>query len=440
MKPEENMQDKKCLPIDEQQFALDKLFAYLRDVLYSPKDASLNPEELAEPFRDLAQGMLFIGECVGESRALANELSRGNLDASQKISPDNDLASGLKNLQSTLKHISWQVSQVARGDYNQHLSFAGAFSDSINDMIAQLKEREDAMHAEIQLTQQLAEDSRNTVVLLEGITKSIAELIIVVDRYSLEWLYTNHQPTKYLPNKESVAELKAILDIRIEEYNKEPISGKAQAESPMQHLVELMGEDGSLCQYFSVVGYPITWMERKSFVLILVDVTAEHREREELEQVAYYDTLTSTYSRHYGMIVLERWLEERQTFVVVFADIDGLKYVNDTLGHAAGDEYILAVSQMLSSFGEQVVVCRLGGDEFMMLIRHTSVEQAHARLEEMRASLAEDFEGGYDRSFSFGLVGIDQDNTKSASLLLSIADESMYEDKRSRKKKRRAQS
>ncbi|MDR1358069.1 MAG: GGDEF domain-containing protein, partial [Coriobacteriales bacterium] len=249
-------------------------------------------------------------QCVNESRALANELARGNLDTTITISPGNDIASGLKNLQSTLKHISWQVKQVAKGDYHQKLSFAGSFSESINDMIEQLKERDQALHAEIEINQ----------------------------------------------------------------------------------------------------------------------------------QVAFYDTLTSSYSRHYGMLTFERWLTEKQSFVVAFVDLDGLKYVNDTLGHTVGDEYILSTAQILTGFGDETIICRLGGDEFMLLIRGLSLEQSRESLEEMRERLAESFDGGYYRSFSYGLVEVDKDNTRSASLLLSIADECMYDDKRGRKKERRAEA
>ncbi len=424
---------------EEVSHAVDVLFVYLRDVLYYPRQASLEPDELPEPFRELAQGLLFIGTCIEEERSLVNELGKGNLDTTIQLSSENEIASGLKSLQATLKHISWQVGQIAKGDYNQRLSYAGAFSDSINDMILQLKERDKALRAEISLTQQLAADSRNTVLLLEGITKSIEELIIVVDRSTYEWLYTNRDPLLYLQGEEGEEEIRALLNLKINEYHNILASKLDGTEAPLQCQLELTGEGGFLAQVLSVSGYPITWMERKSIVLKLKDVTQTEREREKLEQVAYYDELTNAYSRHYGMLILERWITEKQEFVIAFVDMDGLKYVNDTYGHAAGDEYILATTQALSCFSRQSVICRLGGDEFMLLLRKYSLEQVNENLEKMRTKLAEEAGYAYDRSFSFGLVEVKKDNAMSASLLLSMADESMYEDKRDRKKERRAQ-
>ena len=64
MSNEINTGDNASLPIKEVQFGIDALFIYLRNVLYAPKQAMLNPESLPEPFRDLAQGILVIGEYI----------------------------------------------------------------------------------------------------------------------------------------------------------------------------------------------------------------------------------------------------------------------------------------------------------------------------------------------------------------------------------------
>lgn len=432
-----SLADAPDIPLAEVQAATTVLFEYLKNVLYNPKAASLDPEQLPESFRELANGILYIGTCIVESRELANDLAHGNLD-SQQGSRGNEIVSGLKNLQSTLKHISWQVGQVAKGDFSQQLSFVGALSESINSMIKQLKERDEALKAEIEQNQQMADEAYNSMLLLEGITKTIAELIIVVDRNNYEWLYTNHNASDYLSDDESLDRLKRLIERKLDEYNNEPFADRTQVGVSLQTVIELQGESDPHEQYFSVVGYPITWMSRKSMVLILVDVTQEQKEREALEQAAYYDTLTSACSRHFGMQKLRSWLDRHRSFVIAFVDIDGLKYVNDTFGHAIGDEYILATAEALSGFGEQAVLCRLGGDEFMVLVKGLEMQEVREQLEAIREQLESSFGGEYVRTFSFGLVAVDESNVKSASLLLSIADENMYEDKRSRKKDRRA--
>jgi diguanylate cyclase (GGDEF)-like protein len=116
-----------------------------------------------------------------------------------------------------------------------------------------------------------------------------------------------------------------------------------------------------------------------------------------------------------------------------------LKYVNDTFGHQAGDEYITCVASMLSRFSRDVIVNRLGGDEFMLLQRSWSLERVEARLAEIRDELMRQETGPgqpYTRSISYGVVHVAADNTIPASDLLSVADEKMYLFKKAHKKQR----
>ena len=117
----------------------DILFTYLRDVIYKPSSASLNIEDLPESFHDFGKGLMYYNHLVSEVKYLAKELSVGNLDC-ELPPPSNEIAAPLKMLYSSLKHLSWQTQQVAKGDFNQHVNFMGDFSDAFNNMIEQLKE------------------------------------------------------------------------------------------------------------------------------------------------------------------------------------------------------------------------------------------------------------------------------------------------------------
>jgi PAS domain S-box-containing protein len=118
----------------------DILFNFLRDVIYSPASAKLNLDLLPEEFRDLGEGMRYFASCVTECRQLAQALSRGELDGTLP-SAGNELASPLKSLHSSLKHLSWQTQQVAKGDYRQRVEFMGTFADAFNSMVIELEER-----------------------------------------------------------------------------------------------------------------------------------------------------------------------------------------------------------------------------------------------------------------------------------------------------------
>lgn len=131
------------------------LFQYLKSILYDPEIQALDPETLEEPYQKLGRGLLVLQRQVEEMRAYTEELSRGNL--SVPCPPrDNFLCENMKDLQSNLKHLTWQAQQVAAGDYSQHVSYLGDFSDAFNTMIAQLKERETTLKEEAEYVKSMA--------------------------------------------------------------------------------------------------------------------------------------------------------------------------------------------------------------------------------------------------------------------------------------------
>ncbi|MDR2613120.1 MAG: response regulator [Deltaproteobacteria bacterium] len=120
--------------------AVKVLFEYLRDVIYNPLKARLDPNTLQGAERNLGLGIMFLAECIGELRTFSSALARGDLGAPMP-SAGNEIAAPLKTLYSSMKHLTWQAQQIAAGDYTQHVDFMGEFSDSFNSMIRQLDQR-----------------------------------------------------------------------------------------------------------------------------------------------------------------------------------------------------------------------------------------------------------------------------------------------------------
>jgi PAS domain S-box-containing protein len=109
-------------------------------VIYNPTQATLNLESLPEEFRDLGQGLQYFAECITETRVLAQALAKGDLEGSLP-SRGNEMAAPLKSLHASLKHLTWQTQQVAKGDYQQRVDFMGNFAEAFNAMVRQLDER-----------------------------------------------------------------------------------------------------------------------------------------------------------------------------------------------------------------------------------------------------------------------------------------------------------
>jgi diguanylate cyclase (GGDEF)-like protein len=404
------------------------LFDYLRDVIYAPSRASLDVESLPELFRDLGNGLVYFARCVGEVTALAKDLANGEL--SGKIpSRDNEIAASLKSLHATLRHLTWQTQQVAKGDYMQRVSFMGDFSEAFNTMVEQLEERQAALMTEIHNSHEKERALTQSNNLFEAITEQISQWIIVMNKRTGKWLFTNHDARDILFDAECEPSLKEQLASHAGGIDNEPKTGE----------IELA--NGETVQYFSVVTHPLIWYGHDSLEFVLTDISNEKEHLQELENIAYRDTLTKEYNRHYGMNVLNKWLKLSHTFVICFIDMDNLKYVNDKYGHAEGDRYILCVVGILREFSNDAIICRLGGDEFMILAQGWSMSAAEERLEDLRSRLIgyNDLPGSfYNHSMSYGVIEVEANNTLSSSELLSVADEKMYEYKRAHKAQRSA--
>ncbi|MDR2788385.1 MAG: diguanylate cyclase, partial [Candidatus Accumulibacter sp.] len=409
----------------------DKLFYYLRDVLYYPRRAQLDVASLPEDFRELGEGLAYFAEMLGEVRALAKSLSRGDLSGKLPC-PGNELASDLKSLHAVLKHLTWQTRQVAAGDYDQHVEFMGDFASAFNQMIAQLKERRETMRREIEIIQKQRQYLERSNSLFEIITSRMSEWIAVIDRETGERLFANRPIESVLTCDAFESELYDILMGHAKE-----IDG-----SDNQKIEELHLTSGAVTQWFSAILYPLRWYEHDAVAVVLTDTTTSMAEINRLEEVANRDTLTGTYNRYYGMNLLSEWNRRHIAFVICFVDMDRLKYVNDVFGHAEGDRYILQVAKLLQAFSAESCVCRLGGDEFMILGTGISQKAAETRLEALRDSLvAEKFvtEDGvsYRGSISYGVVEVAAGNRSSAGDFLSMADEKMYAYKKAHKVERR---
>ncbi|MDR3363478.1 MAG: diguanylate cyclase [Clostridiales Family XIII bacterium] len=414
---------------------LEIYYTYLRDVLYYPKRAKIVPEDFSdEGHREFAEAMLSFGGMVIEMRELAGSLSRGELDVSLPSS-DNELAAPLKALHSTLKHLTWQTKQVAGGDYDQQVGFMGEFSVAFNEMVAQLAERRREMEAEVVSSKQRTDELAKANSIFEVITSSMAEWIVMVDRVSGEHLFANHQAKSMLASDTFEQQL---YDILVEYSASMLIDDEPRKE-------EFMLISDVAAQYFEMMLYPIKWYEHEAVACVLTDVTANKEEYNRLEEVAYKDVMTGVFNRLYGMRMLEQWTDEKTAFRLVFVDMDMLKYVNDVFGHNEGDTYIKAVAELLQEVSSTAVVCRLGGDEFMVLIQDRDVRGRDMAevFEGLREKLAQSSVVGengelmYNRSISFGIIAVGENNVLTTSSILETADERMYEYKKAHKKERR---
>lgn len=285
---------------------------------------------------------------------------------------------------------------------------------------------------DMELIRKQAEDLERSNSLFKTVTGMMSEWIVMIDKETGEHLFANHPVKNDLASDIFEDQLYSILmDYAMD------VSENAECVTDEFPLIS----DYAI-QWFSIILYPVKWDGHNAVSAVLTDITEEKDQIKELEDVAYKDPLTGSYNRHFGMELLEDWVKKRIPFIICFIDMDKLKYVNDVFGHGEGDAYIKSVADLLLEFSSDPYVCRLGGDEFMVLTTGISSTDAENRIEELRTKfIAEHYEtedgNTYQRSISYGIVAASGDPNEDASELLATADEKMYEYKKAHKQERR---
>ncbi len=170
-------------------------------------------------------------------------------------------------------------------------------------------------------------------------------------------------------------------------------------------------------------------------ITCVLDVTDSARARQELERRATYDPLTHCHNRASVLSTLERELarEDSSNTGVVYVDLDQFKPVNDTLGHAAGDELLVLVAERLKlASRDSDVVGRLGGDEFLVVLRDIpGQEMAMRAADRICETLCGTFELSCGAAELRASVGVACSNGEqlSSEELVRRADGAMYQSK-----------
>lgn len=155
-----------------------------------------------------------------------------------------------------------------------------------------------------------------------------------------------------------------------------------------------------------------------------------------INQKWQYDELTGLYNRS-GLIqnaekLMERAEQEQKGLSVIFFDLDGLKAVNDTQGHEAGDQYIKSMADILKeNITKDDIVCRYGGDEYIVVSCQKSWEESLRKLDQLQGAIVPLVSASAGCVFGAKVTSMNELNE-----LIEQADQKMYEYKKLKKKAR----
>lgn len=157
--------------------------------------------------------------------------------------------------------------------------------------------------------------------------------------------------------------------------------------------------------------------------------------QQQLEYKSFHDALTDLYNREYFQAKLAHFNECNDPITLVVADLDELKWVNDEYGHQMGDRLICETAACLKDYADNdMLIARIGGDEFSILIPNKSVLQVEQYIKNIEMKMKKDYE---DLPFSSIKISIGYEYSDSSygvmEQLFSQADAKMYKNKKKRK-------
>jgi diguanylate cyclase (GGDEF)-like protein/PAS domain S-box-containing protein len=172
------------------------------------------------------------------------------------------------------------------------------------------------------------------------------------------------------------------------------------------------------------------------------DITDRKEQEHALRSLTIIDDLTKLYNRRGFLTLAERHLKlavrKKAGVFLLFADLDGLKAINDTYGHLEGDRALIDAADILRhSFRSADIIARLGGDEFTVFPIEAAAESAGILMGRLEEHLKRHNEAnqsrGYQLALSVGIARYEPDSSWTIDQLLEHADRALYQQKRQKK-------
>ncbi|ASM52274.1 hypothetical protein PESP_b0758 [Pseudoalteromonas espejiana DSM 9414] len=182
----------------------------------------------------------------------------------------------------------------------------------------------------------------------------------------------------------------------------------------------------------------VSYLHHSGQVMIIIrDITEQHKSDKLIRKQAYYDSLTLLPNRFYSLEQLSQLIDKaskkNKIAAVIFIDLDDFKKVNDTLGHEIGDSLLISAAKKLTELvSDNAIVGRLGGDEFIIILPELCNKQkvdliVNTLLQSFRSPFKID---GRELLLTLSIgVALYPENGKTASDLLRHADTAMYQAK-----------
>lgn len=285
------------------------------------------------------------------------------------------------------------------------------------------REAEDALQTSVEFANDLINSMQDgfSVISLDGVQTRVNPAFCKMTGFSCDELIGQKAPFSYWPTEE-LSYLQSTFE--------------ALQDGNYTELELIFARKNG--ERFPVTVNPSAVKDKHGNIVNFIATVKDISERKAAENVikfqATHDELTGLGNRRAFEQILEQLFhqtrEHPHQHVLCYLDLDEFKVINDTCGHAAGDELLRQVAHKFSGvLRADDHLCRIGGDEFGMILHHQTIEQALQIAERLQQQLMHFRFQWQDRSFAVGVsIGMVVLNTKSESVgsLLQSADSACY--------------
>ncbi len=244
-------------------------------------------------------------------------------------------------------------------------------------------------------------------IRLESILDNAAEGIITIDELGIIETFNDAAQKLFGCNTHQTVGCSILTLVRFPqdgEYQDflELVKSPAMDDVTQDTIVTVFRPDGSSFP-MAIKANKLMIEGRFLYIAIVEDIGGRIAMMEHLREMAEHDSLTGLYNRQYFLTELDRVVENtrrgsRRNFALLYIDLDNFKFVNDTLGHMAGDQVLVEVTDMLHQRNRKSdLLARLGGDEFAILLYDVEQEQVIQAAEAHR-KLLDDYVFKYEGS------------------------------------------
>ena len=373
-----------------------------------------------------------------EMQDFSKALSQGNLNSTAPHRR-NYLSAHLKELHTQFLSLTWSMQQLSKGQIVSQLIYPGVLFESYNGLIEKIASTSNQNTSSDQKKSSTWDWSVNSW-RYHQILSALNHLRIMVLEVAADGriIYANKPARDYLgdlnqlsPNTEKNHADNGILVKHLAIFSSD--------EHTFPTFMEVF--DDKQDSWFRITSDKVRFVNGDFGFLHMVDDISEWKNHEhQLNLTAIIDPMTGVYNRRYGFSYLDKVLIsccKNIPSCAAFIDLDGLKEINDQFGHNDGDYAIKTIAEvMTSSVRENDVICRFGGDEFIIVFENCSVFKANKIFDRMLSNLKKinnTNDKAFKISFSYGIIQIDPTIDKSAQDIISRMDALMYDNKSKKK-------